>query len=299
MLNRRISQRRKNSRAEVNWPVTVVCRQSTIQGTVKNLSRGGALLYLQERVDLHESIRVAIEIPEINDVISAVGEVVRIFPLRKKNMPFSSAAGVKFTEISDENLRFITGNFAPEWHKNYKEPKKQFLLRSVFLKPIFYGAAGVLILFLFTYVFLIYNENKVDPGRITALENKLEKLDSQLKISQNATTLLNRNLKEQFLSLQGELSHFKNNFVTMATVDQLQAQIDSNQEKTKEMFNISVKEYVEASKGDPAYHLVKKGENLYRIALRYGIDVKKIRELNNLTINYSIYPGQKLIVEKL
>jgi len=43
------------------------------------------------------------------------------------------------------------------------------------------------------------------------------------------------------------------------------------------------------------YHTVKKGENLYRISLRYGVPVEAIKKANYLRSN-RIYTGQKLFI---
>lgn len=45
------------------------------------------------------------------------------------------------------------------------------------------------------------------------------------------------------------------------------------------------------------YHTVKRGETLYSVAKRYGINISKLRELNNLN-NRSLSPGQKIIIEQ-
>lgn len=45
------------------------------------------------------------------------------------------------------------------------------------------------------------------------------------------------------------------------------------------------------------YHTVKRGETLYSIAKRYGINISKLRELNNLN-NRALSPGQKIIIEQ-
>ncbi|MCS7180048.1 MAG: LysM peptidoglycan-binding domain-containing protein, partial [bacterium] len=45
------------------------------------------------------------------------------------------------------------------------------------------------------------------------------------------------------------------------------------------------------------YHTVKKGENLYTIAKKYGKSVQEIKEFNKLKSS-TVYPGQKLIVNK-
>ena len=47
----------------------------------------------------------------------------------------------------------------------------------------------------------------------------------------------------------------------------------------------------------PVYHIVKKGETLYSLAKRYGVNISKLRELNNLT-NRSLVPGQRIIVNE-
>ena len=45
------------------------------------------------------------------------------------------------------------------------------------------------------------------------------------------------------------------------------------------------------------YHTVKKGENLYVIAKKYGKTVDELKKLNNLKTS-TIFPGQKLVVDK-
>jgi len=45
----------------------------------------------------------------------------------------------------------------------------------------------------------------------------------------------------------------------------------------------------------PVYHTVKKGETLYSIAKKYGVNISKLRELNNLS-NWSLTPGQRIVV---
>jgi LysM repeat protein len=44
------------------------------------------------------------------------------------------------------------------------------------------------------------------------------------------------------------------------------------------------------------YHSVRRGETLYRIARQYGISVRELCRLNNISPNQAIYPGQKLLV---
>ena len=54
--------------------------------------------------------------------------------------------------------------------------------------------------------------------------------------------------------------------------------------------------YVEEYTENPEYHVVKKGESLYRIGLKYNITVDRLKELNNLQ-NNAINVGQRLRVK--
>jgi len=45
------------------------------------------------------------------------------------------------------------------------------------------------------------------------------------------------------------------------------------------------------------YHIVSKGENLYRIALRYGTTINEICKMNRISRNRPLYVGQKLRIE--
>jgi len=45
-------------------------------------------------------------------------------------------------------------------------------------------------------------------------------------------------------------------------------------------------------------YIVKKGETLYSISWRAGLDVRSIAKLNNISSPYKIYPGQKIFLAK-
>ncbi|MBT8490939.1 MAG: LysM peptidoglycan-binding domain-containing protein [Deltaproteobacteria bacterium] len=48
--------------------------------------------------------------------------------------------------------------------------------------------------------------------------------------------------------------------------------------------------------GTQRYHVVRSGENLFRISLRYGITLKKLCRINNITVDHVIRPGDKILV---
>lgn len=48
------------------------------------------------------------------------------------------------------------------------------------------------------------------------------------------------------------------------------------------------------TRGKPERHMVARGETLYSIAWRYGIDYRDLAGINGITAPYTIYPGQAL-----
>lgn len=46
------------------------------------------------------------------------------------------------------------------------------------------------------------------------------------------------------------------------------------------------------------YYTVKRGDTLYSIAFRYGVDFKTLAKTNGINANYTIYPGQRLNLQK-
>ncbi|NHO68299.1 peptidoglycan DD-metalloendopeptidase family protein [Aestuariicella hydrocarbonica] len=44
------------------------------------------------------------------------------------------------------------------------------------------------------------------------------------------------------------------------------------------------------------HHIVSRGETLYSIAWRYGIDYKELARRNSINRSYTIYPGQKILL---
>ena len=60
----KFKEKREYSRAEVEWPVDISAAQGLIQGTIKNMSLGGAYIHLEELPNMDENIHLSIEIPE-------------------------------------------------------------------------------------------------------------------------------------------------------------------------------------------------------------------------------------------
>ena len=118
-INRRRATRRIHPRAEADWPVTIVKDDFPLHGRVKNVSRGGALVYFQEEIAVGKKVLIAIEVEEFSDVITAEAEVVRSYPVIAGMNRSTYGVGLKYITISKECLRFFSGNLADAWGERY------------------------------------------------------------------------------------------------------------------------------------------------------------------------------------
>ena len=57
---------------------------------------------------------------------------------------------------------------------------------------------------------------------------------------------------------------------------------------------VEKKGVIPKKKAEPAFHIVKSGENLWVISRKYGIGTEKLAKLNKLNPNAILQPGQKL-----
>ena len=128
--------------------------------------------------------------------------------------------------------------------------------------------------------------------RIIRLEDrvvKLEGIDRVTHIREQAKAF--EQLKERFDRLEASMS---------LSTEHIAKGLDSLPAKTAE----KIPQKAESSRSSKVskrmskkhYHTVSAGETLYRISLRYGLTVKKIRLLNKLSDKSVIRPGQKLLV---
>jgi LysM repeat protein len=230
--------RRQHPRATFDWPLTIVRDGETIFGRIVNISRGGALIRIPAELHPKEQFRMVIEIPEYDDVISVKGVVIRTSPDKTAEGQPSFVSGIMFTEITKEDLRYFTGNLAPEWHKDYREPwhpspspaeslrREQVAspsrpvspARSTVTanrrqnspwRPIAIGLGALSIVAL---IFALQKTpvTEYDTERIAALEERLHLLETQ-KVPDDRDDSLIRELNEQITALRSQLASFREN----------------------------------------------------------------------------------------
>jgi LysM repeat protein len=53
-----------------------------------------------------------------------------------------------------------------------------------------------------------------------------------------------------------------------------------------------------SSQAEARYHIVKRGDTLYKISRKYGVPVADLRRLNHIPKGQDIYPGQKIRIDR-
>ncbi|MDR3629902.1 MAG: LysM peptidoglycan-binding domain-containing protein [Desulfocapsaceae bacterium] len=306
-IDRRSQSRRKHQRARVTWPATVISEDKTLQGTVENICRGGALIYLPEQIEVLDSIRVAIEIPDCRDAITADGIVVRSFRAESGgDLQYPFAIAIEFNEISEKDLRFFSGNLAPEWQKNYIDSKHRngpSLLKSVYKNYIILGILFILLLSPIYFKPRSSQQDKIDNAQIEEIHKRLNTIESKIQSLQSVAAQ-EQDIQAKIDTLKEDVSNVKNKIPETSALTILMKKTEKEdagavaasppKEPSSNPLNIRIEK--KKTSQQAAYHIVKAGETLYRISLNHGLTPNGIRKLNHLDATSQIYPGQRLII---
>ena len=201
----------------------------------------------------------------------------------------------KLMEELDDDMEFSAVG------ENIQHRKESFDSKSK-RKFLFLGSAVVLVLIVLI-VLLPRGSDKRSKGDLLSIQDKLNRLEKKLTVingMKDRMTLLEkrgeglqqltieRNSNVQNLS--GELDK-----LNQKVDDMLQKRTVPVADKTEKP-RVSQKQTTPTSSTKKQYHLIRAGENLYRISLRYGISLDELCHLNNITEKQAIFPGQKLLV---
>lgn len=99
--------RREYSRIEVSWPVSIFTTAGLIDGRVKNISIGGALINCKSLPDLEETFNLTIEIPHYLFPVGAKVKKVRlnIYDSEDSNTSPSYDLAVRFMDMSEDDRK--------------------------------------------------------------------------------------------------------------------------------------------------------------------------------------------------
>jgi len=123
------------------------------------------------------------------------------------------------------------------------------------------------------------------------LKQQMEKMSDELKqVSEETSRQINAASQNKASEAEKRVSAEPSPAVLKADA---KAQPDDMQGKTTG----NEKKKTGDVKSDGLYHVVKKGETLYRVSLKYGLSVEELCRINKITPVTVIVPGRKLLVK--
>ncbi len=166
--------------------------------------------------------------------------------------------------------------------------------------PLSKFGIGFLILLILLILLFARNRSTALENRIAALENSVKNLEQMVdklnvvdnrvaQVWEQAQTF--QQFKERFDRSEAALtSRMDQIVINLSSLQKQMSRVGTQKAKTSKTAKVSKKTT------ENRYHTVKPGETLYQIAPRYGLTIKKLRQLNKLGESDTIYPGQKLVI---
>ena len=94
-------EKRRSVRFSYGWPKALITFQGAIiRGRARDISSHGALVHIQQKLEIGDRLEVTVKIPDIDDVLSASGTVVTVTTVDEKNDPPTYAIGIHFTKMA-------------------------------------------------------------------------------------------------------------------------------------------------------------------------------------------------------
>ena len=170
-----------------------------------------------------------------------------------------------------------------------------------FIKKPGFIAWVIILIVLFMVTFL--SSGKKDPSKadFNTVMNRLDRIEARLHDLEGMQERMTAEVRAQKNTVGKDLTATTDADKTTAQkidlltkkVELLQQKTDSAVKEPRADRNVAAQR-VEANR--PKYHVVARGETLYRIAMKYGLTVDALRNLNRMSPDQSIHPGQKLMV---
>ena len=243
-------------------------------------SRGiGAFLSFFKAVkDGGGRVRLAEAPPNILELFNVLGveDLAEVYPSLEEALENSKEGGpaeeVQREPAEEGYERIFPKGAAPSPHK----------------APYVLVGAAVLIAVILIFLFLkpatrtSGTESEMGP-RLDLLERRIAQIEGRLGAPSQAEEKmesLSKGFSERFSLIEKDLSRIREDLAAL----EKKTATGMTPEKTK------------APPAPPSYHIVSRGETLYRIALLYNMTVEELRRLNDLKPDQPLLVGQRLRV---
>lgn len=100
------TERRKEPRIEVRWPVAVLAEHGTIEGETRDISVSGLAIFCDEPLRLNELYRMSISPPN-HPAVGVSGKVVWSDLYGIEDDDTTVGMGICFVEISEEDRKYL------------------------------------------------------------------------------------------------------------------------------------------------------------------------------------------------
>jgi LysM repeat protein len=226
-------------------------------------------------------------------------------------MVWNNSGKTNNPDIETEDEMYKENAFSG-WQKN----KRLGLFADIISSPFVWGGTAVVILILMFMIFWPDSNGKASIDKLDNIAQRLDMLENRIFIVEtNIQNISVQQPQEQNIeSFQNRIEQLEA-FVKHKT-DQFTSELEKAQKKissleSKPSTTVTASKPASAPRTAPAakpaavrkadtaqYHVVKKGETLYRISVNYGISVDKLLELNKMAKDAVIQPGQKIMVSR-
>ena len=166
-------------------------------------------------------------------------------------------------------------------------------------KILFFGGAGLLVLIVLVLLLFI-GGNGDSKEDLLLIQSRLTRVEARIK---NTGALEDRiqQIEEQQLGVRQSLLKADRSIGSLkGDLTQLTEAFENSREKTTAVpQKVEVQKQAQekkVSQPEKRYHVVSRGETLYRISKKYGVSVDELRRLNNMGPAALIHPGLKLLI---
>ena len=240
---------------------------------------GAFLSFFKAIKDGGGRVRLAEAPPNILELFNVLGveDLAEVYPSLEQALE-NSGEGRPTEEVQrkaagEEDERHLPKGVAPSSHK----------------APYVLVGAAVLIAVILVFLFLkpakrtSGTESEMGP-RLDLLERRIAQIEGRLDApspAEETVERLSKGFSERFSLIEKDLSRMREDLAALE----------------KKGATAVIPEKEKAPPAPPAYHIVSRGETLYRIALLYNMTVEELRRLNDLKSDQPLLVGQRLRVK--